>query len=579
MASKTKKKAESVSKPVKKTGTKAKKTASKNSAGKKKAISGKNAFSGKKAISKKKAVHTKKAAAALAPRYKILFISSELHPFAKTGGLGDVSASLPKALKAMYQDIRILIPAYPAAIQKAETLKYVDRIALPESGFPGDLGLPEGTRSVAIIETRLPSSHVKVWMIESELYNRSGGPYQDENAQEWPDNDRRFALLNYVATEIAMGRSGLKWQPDIVHGNDWQTGLTSALLEQEFIHHHRQRPATVFTIHNMAHMGVFSREQFDALQLPASLWNHHELEFHDNFSFIKGGLVFSDRVNTVSPTYAREIQTEEFGYGLYGLLAYRNERLSGILNGIDMKEWDPAKDPLIKNNYSIKTLANKQSNKSALQKHFNLPRKKNVLLLGMVARLVYQKGVDLLLEHMQEILELPVQIVILGSGDLELESRLHQWSYKYPEQLQVQVGYDEALSHLIEAGSDAFLMPSRFEPCGLNQLYSLRYGTIPIVRKTGGLADTVVHASRENLNQGTATGVVFHEEEGSSLYDAINLTHLLFQDKKLWKQLMVTGMKQEFSWKESAKQYLDLYAQALEDRDQFKNSDYPTVSE
>ncbi len=580
--SKTKNKADPVSTPgksEKKTGSKAKKTASKKSVSKKKAVSVK-----KKTTSvKKKAVNTKKAskksASAQAPRYKVLFISSELHPFAKTGGLGDVSASLPKALKAMYQDIRILIPAYPTAIQKAESLKYVDCIELPESGFPGDLGLPEGSRSVSIIETRLPSSHVKVWMIESELYNRSGGPYQDENAQEWLDNDKRFALLNYVATEIAMGRSSLKWQPDLVHANDWQTGLTSALLEQEFIHHHRQRPATVFTIHNMAHMGVFSREQFNALQLPASLWNHHELEFHDNFSFIKGGLVFSDRVNTVSPTYAREIQTEEFGYGLYGLLTYRNERLSGILNGIDMKEWDPAKDPLIKKNYSIKTLANKQDNKAALQKHFNLPRKKNVLLLGMVARLVYQKGVDLLLEYMQEILELPVQIVILGSGDLELESRLHQWSYKYPEQLQVKVGYDEALSHLIEAGSEAFLMPSRFEPCGLNQLYSLRYGTIPIVRKTGGLADTVVHASKENLNQGTATGVVFHEEEGSSLFNAVNLTHLLFQDKKLWKKLMVTGMKQEFSWKESAKQYLELYAQALGDRDQYKNGVYPTVPE
>jgi len=504
------------------------------------------------------------------PRHKVLFVSSELHPFAKTGGLGDVSSSLPKALKALYQDIRILIPAYPSAIQTAESLKYVDRIELPASGFPGDLGLSKGIKSVSIIETRLPSSHVKVWMIESELYNRSGGPYQDENAREWDDNDKRFALLNYVAVEIAMGRSNLKWQPDIVHGNDWQTGLISALLELEHIQHQRKRPATLFTIHNMAHMGVFSRERFDELQLEPSLWSHHELEFHDNFSFIKGGLVFSDRVNTVSPTYAREIQTEEFGYGLYGLLAYRNERLSGILNGIDMKEWDPAKDPLIKKNYAIKTLANKQSNKTALQKQFNLPRKKNVLLLGMVARLVYQKGVDLVLEYMKEILHLPVQIVILGSGDLELESRLRQWSIKHPEQIQLKIGYDEALSHLIEAGSDAFLMPSRFEPCGLNQLYSLRYGSIPVVRETGGLADTVVHASKENLTNNSATGIVFHEDHGSSLLDAINLTSLLFQDKKVWKKLMINGMKQEFSWKESARKYVELYSQAIEDRNTYK---------
>ena len=509
----------------------------------------------------------------LKEKYKILFVSSELHPFAKTGGLGDVSNSLPKALKALHQDIIVLIPAYPFAIKKAESIKCIAKIDLPIKGFPGHLGLPviEGkTNSVSIMETKLPGSHVKVWMIESELYNRSGTPYFDADGMEWEDNDFRFALLNYVAVEIAMGRTSLKWQPDIVHGNDWQAGLIGVLLEHEHLTKKNMRPATVFTIHNMAHMGVFSRERFDALELNPHLWNHHELEFHDDFSFIKGGLVFSDRVNTVSPSYAKEIQSEEFGYGLSGLLSYRSERLSGILNGIDMKEWNPAKDTMIKKNYSIKTLANKASNKSALQKHFNLPKRKNTLLLGMVARLVYQKGVDLLIESMDDILVLPVQIVILGSGDLELESRLRQWVNRYPEKIQIQLGYDESLSHLIEAGADAFLMPSRFEPCGLNQLYSLRYGTIPIVRKTGGLADTVTHASEENLADNTATGIVFHEAEGSTLIDAINLTSLLYQNKDVWKKLMINGMKQEFSWKESAKQYLKLYGQAIKDRNKFK---------
>ena len=501
------------------------------------------------------------------PKYKVLFVSSEVHPLAKTGGLGDVSSSLPKALKALYQDVRVLLPAYPFAIEKAETLKHVAKIKLPTLSFPGDLGLSaKAASSVDILETKLPGSHVKVWMIESEIYNRSGGPYLDEEGHVWDDNDRRFALLNYVAVEIAMGRTSLKWQADIVHGNDWQTGLISALLKQEQSSKKLAKPATVFTIHNMAHMGVFSRSQFDALKLDPSLWNHHELEFHDDFSFIKGGLVFSDRVNTVSPTYAQEIQTDEFGYGLSGLLTHRRERLSGILNGIDMKEWNPASDPLIKKNYSIKTIADKQINKKALQKHFNLPQKKNVLLLGMVARLVYQKGVDLLLENMTGTLKLPVQIVILGSGDLELESRLKQWSLKYPHQIQIQIGYDEALSHLIEAGSDVFLMPSRFEPCGLNQLYSLRYGTIPIVRDTGGLADTVVHTSNKNLKNGTATGIVFHEEQDTTLLDAVNLAASLYQDKVVWKKLMVNGMKQEFSWKESAKKYLELYTQAIADR-------------
>ncbi len=506
-------------------------------------------------------------------KYKILFVSSELHPFAKTGGLGDVSNSLPKALKNLHQDVKVLIPGYPFAIQKAESIKYITQFNLPQKGFPGRLGLPinEGKfHKVSIIETKLPNSQVKVWMIESELFNRSGTPYFDADNIEWEDNDFRFALLNYVAVEIAMDRVDLNWKPDIIHGNDWQAGLIAPLLEDEHINKNQVRPATVFTIHNMAHMGVYSRARFDALELPKHLWNHHELEFHDNFSFIKGGLVFSDRINTVSPSYAIEIQDEEYGYGLSGLLSYRSERLSGILNGIDMKEWNPAKDTLIKKNYSIKTLENKYANKTSVQKHFNLPRKKNTLLLGMVARLVYQKGIDLLLENMEEILKLPIQIVILGSGDLELESRLRRWSNKYPEQLQIELGYIESLSHLIEAGVDAFLMPSRFEPCGLNQLYSLRYGTVPIVRETGGLADTVVHASKKNLNNKTATGIVFHEAKGSTILDAVSLTSRLYQDKDIWKMIIVSGMKQEFSWKESARKYLKLYAQAIVDRDKYK---------
>lgn len=511
------------------------------------------------------------------PKYKILFVSSEVHPFAKTGGLGDVCNSLPKALKNLHQDIKILMPAYPFAIEKAQEagkLEHVATINLPLNGFPGDLGLPitaDKPHSVNILETKLPNSHVTVWMIESELYQRQGTPYSDSNNNEFVDNDFRFALLNYIAVEIAMGRAAeLHWHAEIVHSNDWQTGLISVLLEKEHLIHENTRPATVFTIHNMSHMGVYPKERFNDLQLPKSLWNHHELEFFEHFSFIKGGLVFSDRVNTVSPTYALEIQHEEFGYGLSDLLAYRNERLSGILNGIDMKEWNPAKDPMIEKNYTIKTLKNKQQNKAALQRHFNLPEKTEVLLLGLVARLVYQKGIDLILENMESILKLPVQVVILGSGDLELESRLHHWSNRFPHKIQLQIGYDEKLSHLIEAGSDAFLMPSRFEPCGLNQLYSLRYGTIPIVRKTGGLADTVVHASKENLSNHVATGIVFYETEGSTILDAVNLTSLLYQNKEAWTKLMINGMKQEFSWKVSAKKYLKLYTQAIEDRNKYK---------
>ncbi|MBE9525700.1 MAG: glycogen synthase GlgA [Proteobacteria bacterium] len=510
-----------------------------------------------------------------APKYKILFVSSELYPLVKTGGLGDVSGSLPKALKSLHQDIRVLIPAYPSAVEKAASVKTVATINLPKAGFPGNMGFSSDiaqTPYATILETKLPGSHVKVWMVEFSIYNRSGGPYQDDQGNEWIDNEKRFALLNYIAVEIAMGYTSLNWHADIVHCNDWQTGLIAALLfEEKKQNNLLTRPATIFTIHNMAHMGIYSKGQFQALQLSPSLWNHHELEFHDDFSFIKGGLVFSDRVNAVSPTYAEEIQTEEFGYGMAGLLRHRSKRLSGIINGIDMKEWDPVNDPMIEQNYSPKNITDKYANKIALQNHFKLPLTrsdgKEILLLGLVARLVYQKGVDLLLEQMEAILELPVQIVILGSGDLELESRLKQWSLKHPEQLQIQIGYDEKLSHIIEAGADAFLMPSLFEPCGLNQLYSLRYGTIPIVRDTGGLADTVVNSSKRNIRNRTATGIIFHEANHITLFDAIHHTYELFQDKKTWKEIMLRGMKQEFSWRESAKQYLHLYEQAIEDRD------------
>ena len=326
------------------------------------------------------------------PKYKILFVSSELYPFVKTGGLGDVSGSLPKALKLLHQDIRVLIPAYPSAVEKAESIKTVATINLPKAGFPGNMGSSSDIAQspyVTILETKLPGSHVKVWMVEFSIYNRTGGPYQDDKGNEWVDNERRFALLNYIAVEIALGHTSLNWHADIVHGNDWQTGLIAALLyEKHKKFHPLTRPATVFTIHNMAHMGVYSKAQFHALQLSPSLWNHHELEFHDNFAFMKGGLVFSDRVNAVSPTYAEEIQTEEFGYGMAGLLRHRSKRLSGILNGIDMKEWDPAIDPMIEKNYSARNVTDKRANKIALQNHFNLPLahsdSKDILLLGMV---------------------------------------------------------------------------------------------------------------------------------------------------------------------------------------------------
>lgn len=486
----------------------------------------------------------------------ILFVTSEVYPFIKTGGLGDVSASLPIALKALGHDIRILLPAYKGILEKLRQDKH---------NLETVLSFELEGKTIHLLETQLPNTQVCVYLIDyPSLYDRNGTPYLDEWGNDWNDNAWRFHLLSKTANEIAMNRTGLNWRPDIMHANDWPSGLSCALLNQEI-----NRPAMVFTIHNLAHRGIFPEPIFHDIGLDASLWNMHELEFHGQFSFIKGGLVFADRVNTVSPTYAQEIQTPQFGFGLNELLHHRRERLSGILNGIDTDEWDPAKDKFIKQNYSFKSIAKKTVNKQAVQEFFNLPiQKKNqkkVLLLGIVARLADQKGIDLLLHALPELTQMPIQLAILGSGDHWLEAQLQQWAERFPKKMGLYIGYDEALSHQIEAGCDAFLMPSHFEPCGLNQLYSLRYGSIPIVNKVGGLADTVVHASTENINNKTATGIVFDYQQQEKLSDAILYSLELFHQEKIWNGLIKTAMQQEFSWQLSAEKYQSLYQQAIQD--------------
>lgn len=479
---------------------------------------------------------------------KILFASSEVHPLMKTGGLADVSASLPIALHELGQDVRIIMPAYRQCLEKMEQLEVVASIKLDGYHLPVD-----------ILQTTLPDSDVTLWLLHSpHHYDRDGGPYSHPAGHDWEDNAARFALLSRAAVKIALNEAGLDWQPDILHCNDWQTGLAPALLA-----HRKDRPQTVFTIHNLAYQGLFSQSVFKALDLPESLWQIEGLEFYGLMSFMKGGLIFADQITTVSPTYAEEICSYEFGYGLEGLLAYRLEqgRLSGILNGIDYHIWDPQSDPFIAKNYNSKTIRNKALNKTALQQQFHLPENKDSLLIGVISRLVSQKGIDLAIEAMNRVLEAGhnVQLVCLGSGEVAYEQDLRILRARYPDRVGVRIGYDEALSHQIEAGADVFLMPSRFEPCGLNQMYSLRYGTLPIVRNTGGLADTVVDASDENRKAGIADGFCFDTASSQALEQTLLRAVAMYARPRIWRSMMLVAMQRDFSWENSANTYIDLY--------------------
>jgi starch synthase len=472
---------------------------------------------------------------------KILFASSETHPLIKTGGLADVAGSLPIALNRLGQDVRVIMPNYQA-IKNCEPGRYLCTVRVNNS-------------DVNLLETKLPDSDVIVWLVDyPPFFNYPGNPYNDENGNPWPDIGDRFALFCRIVVEVAMNRAYLDWKPDVVHCNDWQTGLVPALLSLE-----EYRPSTVFTIHNMAYQGVFPRSAYTLLNLPGQLWHPDGLEYHDMLSFIKGGLSFSDWITTVSPTYAQEIQTPEFGYGLEGLLAFRQNTLSGIINGIDNTIWDPETDQQIAQNYTSKTLNKKVLNKTALQEKLGLSVDPALPLFGLIGRLVDQKGIDLVLSCLKEMTALPLQFALLGSGDKSIQVRLQDFARLYPEKISVTIGYDENLAHQIEAGSDLFLMPSRFEPCGLNQMYSQRYGTLPIVRKTGGLADTVVDALPDTIKDGTASGFVFNDAVPGALMETIKRSLVLYANQTVWKSLQRNAMSKDFSWENSANQYLALY--------------------
>lgn len=484
---------------------------------------------------------------------RILFASSEIHPLMKTGGLADVSASLPAALKRLRHDVRLVMPAYPDAVARAGALEKLATFTLP--GFPED--------PVTLLSGTLPGTRVPLILADApRCFLRAGDPYRGMDGRDWQDNHLRFGLLARLIEHLALDRSPLDWHPEVVHCNDWQTALAPVMLGM-----HDARPVTVFTIHNLAYQGLFPRHAFDALTLPPALWHYDGLEFHGQMSFIKGGIAYADHVTTVSPTYAREIRTQQLGNGLDGLLNHRADALTGILNGVDYKEWDPSRDRHITENYGPDDLSGKARCKTDLQRHFGLPGRSGMPLLGHVGRMVAQKGVDLLLKAAEPLLaEGDAQLVVVGSGDPVLERAAQRLAERYPEQMGLHVGYSETLAHRLEAGADIFVMPSRFEPCGLNQMYSLRYGTVPVVRHTGGLADTVVDADPAHLDAGDATGICFDSPTPEALADALARALALYREPACWRRLMRRGMEQDFSWARSAEAYAALYRRLIEQR-------------
>ena len=472
----------------------------------------------------------------------LLFVASEAYPLVKTGGLADVAGSLPEVLRQKGMDVRLLIPAYRDVLDSLDTPPTVATLELA------------GT-IVRVLETRLPGTELTTWLLEHPLFSeRSGNPYHDEQGQPWPDNAQRFLLLSRLAAQISTAATTLDWQPDILHCNDWHTGPAIALTRLC-----ERRPLTVFTIHNLAHQGLFDRKTFEHLQLPEHFWHEEALEFYGQCSFMKAGLVYADYITTVSPTYAEEICRSPGGMGLEGLLNQRRATLYGILNGIDNSVWNPAADPFIEYHFDDKSLQQKSANKASLQQALGLEQREDCPLLGFIGRLVEQKGLELILPIVEDMLEAPAQLVMLGTGDPRYERKLRELAAAHPDSMALALTYNERLAHRIEAAADIFLMPSLFEPCGLNQLYSLRYATLPIVRKVGGLADTVIDTNPQTLSAGTATGFVFAQPEPQALLESFQRAIDLWYNKKIWRQVQHTALRQDFSWQRSANQYLELF--------------------
>ena len=475
---------------------------------------------------------------------RILFVTSEAAPLIKTGGLADVSGALPAALREIDIDCRLLIPGYPIVMQKLETsLQLVAQF----DNLAGAGAMPAPAR---LLLGRMPGADTPIYVLDApQAYARGGGPYQDANGIDYYDNAQRFALLSRVAARLCATDTPLDWQPEILHCNDWQTGLAPAYLRIA-----GNMLPSVMTVHNLAYQGIFSPVMLSELNLPPHAFSIEGVEYYGNLSFLKAGLYYANHITTVSPTYAREIQQAPLGMGMQGLLASRRHELTGILNGIDDNEWNPAADPHLHCEFSVRAPAGKKRCKQKLQEELGLESNPDAPLFGMIARMAHQKGLDLVLAVANGIIDRGGQIALLGTGEKSIEAAVRALVVRHPGKVAALIGYNEGLSHRIEAGSDIFLMPSLFEPCGLNQMYSLRYGSVPIVHATGGLRDTV---------EDGITGFVFEQPTPHALWLAVERALDLYVRKAAWKKLMLAGMNRDFSWRKSALAYQTLYKALL----------------
>ncbi len=481
---------------------------------------------------------------------RVLHVAAELYPWVKTGGLGDVVAALPPALLTQGIDARLCLPGFPAFLDAFHLTDAV-RLATPFAG-----------ERVRVALATLPGSKIAAYLVDHPpFYDRPGSPYGGPDGRDWPDNHRRFALLSWVAAALGQGADP-NWRPDIVHAHDWHAGLVPAYLKAGNAQGN-ETPASVFTVHNLAFQGFFTPGIFPELSLPGSFYAVDGVEFYGGLSFLKAGLFYADRLTTVSPTYASEIQTPEFGDGLDGLLRLRADALTGILNGVDPRYWDPEHDDAIPEPYGIENAeAGKAAAKAALRRRLHLGDGAGPVF-GVVSRLTPQKGLDLLLATLPDLAAGGGQLALLGSGDRDLESGFTEAAAAQHGTVGVEIGYDEALARLIVAGADCMVVPSRFEPCGLTQLYALRYGTLPLVRRTGGLADTVVDATPARLRDKTATGFMFETATAEALGATLDWATALYANRPSWRQMMREGMTRDFSWAQSAQRYVELYRELV----------------
>ncbi len=476
---------------------------------------------------------------------RVLFVSSEIYPLAKTGGLADVSAALPRALSALGVDMRLLLPGYPKAIESAANKSV-------EVEFADFMG----AGPMRLISARTPDTALPIWLVDCpSLFRRSGGLYQDEDGRDWPDNARRFAVFDHVAAQLSLGVLVANWQADIVHANDWHAGLVPAILAGGS----GPRPATMFTMHNLAFQGLFPADLYPQLGLPGDELIPDGLEFYGNISFLKAGITYSDRLTTVSHTYAQEILTAEYGCGLEGLLQARAKDLVGILNGADYGIWDPATDVHLRANFNLQNIAGKRVCKTALQAELGLEVDAEAALVVLVSRITVQKMADVVVDMLPRIVDIGAQCAVVGDGDRLLEQRFELAARHHPGRIAVRIGYEEPLAHQVLAGGDILLHPARFEPCGLTQLYGMRYGTLPVVRNTGGLCDSVVDATDYSVRRGTATGFAFEGVNSADMFHCIERALALYAQPLAWRKVQRQAMAQDFGWSESARRYLALY--------------------